>query len=161
MKNAEVEWGRNDAPKPLKPLLGIESLGGDDTWNLLIISSQIAGYDVHVHGKKTHPHRNPKDQCPNCKSAMPFKWLGYVHVLDVQKDRQFFLELTQTAAERLKKTLRDLDSLRGGSVCATREARTNRKPIQFGRLNIVRGEASLPAEKFPLETLLRLWGVER
>lgn len=151
-----------NCPPPSGPQMFVHRLKAHESLNCVILGTKIVGYWTHWDGKATLPCNGADDDCSPCKRHLPKRWKGYLHVYDTQRKRQVFLEITPVAAECIKRDIPSEQPMRGIRLNITRAAGDK------ARLSIsvwpadTSGDPQLwPAEKHPLETLLKLWGVEQ
>lgn len=92
--------------------------------------------------------------CAWCKTEMPERWKGYLHVWSMQHERDEFLELTWPCWRAARTGFSVVPNLRGYEVTAERgKGKTSRLWVTFGDPRRSTDIARLPLEKTPEEAL--------
>jgi hypothetical protein len=145
-------------PRP-GPELFILRLKGGELKTITIYSRSLFGVNVHWNGAKSEPHFKEEKNCNGCLKKMPMRWKGFLHGFCHEMGQEVFLELTPASAHSL------LDQLGQGTVMRGNRIQVKRTKGDKGRLIIacltaVPNPESLPPEKDPATSLLRLWGFQ-
>lgn len=146
------------APKPPGPELWVQRLGANQSFEVIAIGNEVRGVETHWMRGVTEPHYDDRAQCPGCLAQARLDWKGYLHVYNVQKREQVFMELTPGAYHHLRTQVSDIEQLRGLSFQVERKGARN-QPIKFTLLHTRPLKTNLPPEKDPMPSILKLWGI--
>jgi hypothetical protein len=147
-------------PKPAKRM-EVRRITSSESELYVCLSASVWGQGVHWCGKRTEEClAERKLECPGCCRGLPWKWKGYLHVVDASQ-AECFLELTATAIAALNAQMPDRNNLRGAMFRLKRTKGGAKGRYVVEVLDRVIPESELHAGKDPLETLRFLWSVKR
>jgi hypothetical protein len=152
------QLNRQDRPPKSGPDLWIRRLKKKQWVIVTILCDSIWGVYVHWNGSKTEPCFEDKKKCPGHARQLPLRWKGYLHVWDHERKEECFLELTPLSAEQLLEQLGQLCGMRG-SRCRVERMDGDKARLRVTLLGAGDHHGELPAEKSPLPTLSKLWGI--
>jgi hypothetical protein len=148
------------APMPRPgPAYSIVRLGGNQKIECYVCSPFIWGLLTHwiKRGKKGYAVecKAPAGNCLCDNETLPVRWRGYIHVYDVSRNCECFVELTPGVGEQMLAGQEERKSFRGMKVKIERTAKDN------GRLNVTvfpyaSIPAGLPESKDPRPYVLKL-----
>lgn len=136
-------------------------LKAGQSMDAVIVSRSLWGCYTHWNGRCSEPCYEGKGKCPGHKRGLPVRWKGYLHVYDVKRKRQCFLELTPTSADDLLRELGE-GAMRGQRVNIARQQgdKARLSVSVFSAERYTCDVSQLPEPKDPYKTLAKLWGVD-
>lgn len=154
------QLARAELGKSNKQEIFVKRLKGSESLTMTVYSP--APWGVMVHWSKARgrssPHYADRARCAGCKDNLPTKELYYVYGFEVEQNRLIFLELTEKAALSIKRQLGAGETMRGIGLYVQRTPASNGR-LQARVMNAHPMPNTLPADRDPEETLLRLWGI--
>lgn len=91
----------------------VKRLRANEQVNIAVLSDKIDGFISHWTGQVSIPCTEPETECEGHLKGFPQRWRGYLHCLDLESGKEYFLELTQGAEEQMSIQLEGVRSLRG------------------------------------------------
>jgi len=159
MKPPKITFARDDDPTPRKSVVGVRKVDANDVVTGTITSPTIQGYWTHWWNDRTVPHIVGEKLCKPCLKFIPMRWAGFIHLVGSGGGKGVFIELTQTARDRLLACTSKEEPLRGTIVSVSREGRRLRSPLVFQVLGRHHADEKLIRSPDILPTLERLWGL--
>jgi len=142
------------------PELFILRLKGNERFSFTSLATSIFGIWVHWSGNRSSPHYINAKKCPGCMEEQPKRWKGFLHAFCYEKKQEVFLELTPASASSLNRQVNAGRSTRGLRFTVLRTKGDNgRLVVQVEPYAPIAGEETLPLEKSPLGSLIKLWGL--
>lgn len=156
-----LDLNRQDLPPTGGPEMLVYRLKAGQSIDAIIISKALWGVYTHWNGRTSEPCYQAKGKCPGHKRGLPVRWKGYLHVWDVKKKRQCFLELTPTSAQDLLDAL-GVGQMRGQRIVIARQNGDKARLTVnvFGEDRYQCDLTKLPDPRDPYRTLAKLWGVD-
>lgn len=156
--------GQDDTPPGVKRSVNVRKVNATDQFAAVVCGHKIYGHWTHWIGK-TIPHIEPRERCSGCRSEKlaPLRWYGFLHCCDDQLKDEFFLEITDLAAQSIHEVIGVKEEglwrvKTGARLLIRRENYKKRAPILCDFLGMYEGEKPLPDRKNPSPTLSKLWG---
>jgi hypothetical protein len=147
-------------PPPNGPELLIVRLKAGKKLLCVILSQSLWGVWTHWNGARSEPCFQERAHCNGCKRGLPKRWKGYLHVWDLERRRQVFVELTPVAAESINSQVGLGSVLRGYRVTLERmKGDQSRLIVHVHPMHT--DSDTLPPAKDPAGTLTKLWGTDR
>ena len=144
----------DDAREMAWPMLRVPAKGMS---GLIILSQEMLGTCTHYFGGRTVPH---SDQgCRACDEQNQKRWHGYLAVWHPKAAKKAILEITDAAADTIKKVYATRKTLRSLSIAG------QRRPVKpNGTLIVQLIESEWAADGLPpspdvRRILLRMWGL--
>lgn len=153
-----AELNRDDRPPKAGPKWWIERIGAGREGLFTIFSRNIFGVWTHWQLHGSQPCFNRKEDCEGCKRNFPRRWKGYLHAYDHHAKRQCFLEITPIVAESIQQQLGEDQPVRGYRLKMKR-GNGPKARVKVEVLAPLGGGPELVEEKFPEETLRKLWSL--
>jgi len=161
MLNGHGEFAFDDhIPKP-GPEIFIKRLKGKEAITCTVLGQKIVGVWCHWNpkGNCSEPHYKDPAQCPGCVARRNKRWKGYLHCFCHEMGQDVFLEFTPHSAGSLSRQLPCNGSFRGNRFRIERSKGENGR-LMVAILTAVQTPDSLPKEKNPQASILKLWGYE-
>lgn len=141
------------------PELFVLRMKGNLVYHFIIWGCKIRGIWYHWRLNHSEPHFQDDENCPGCKARQPKKWKGFVHCYCVELKQEVFLELTPASSASLVAQFAPGASLRGCRIQVKRTGANNGR-LYTSVLTPITETSSLPAEKDPRPSILKLWGLD-
>ena len=148
----------SDCPPPFRPTLTLVRLKAGEQMTFRILSERVFGLYTHWNGKKSSPCLKDPAECQGCKRGYSTRWKGFLHVLNVQTQRQLIFECTAFATSLFLDQVEDRRHLRGLRVLCERSRGADNGRLKMTLLPGTTSFIDLPVEVCPLATLEKLWG---
>lgn len=159
----QFRFRRDDDPPPRRRVTEIKKFGPTDRGVYLVLADKVRGFHTHWLNDRTQPCQEDRENCPGCRQKAPDKWCGYLHVIDPETQKHWFLELTEFAKKRLDAMRIENGTLRGLFIHVQRERAHKRAPLQVTKVSRylmpTEDHLMLAVERDPLPTLMRIWGL--
>lgn len=151
---------QDSAPKP-GPETEIRRVPAAITVSCIVLSEKISGFWTHWAVDHSVPCQGKKETCPAHRSGYPLRWKGYLYVLDLRSNEEYFLELTPIAAKALEAVLGTSISWRGTRMEIRRgNGQKARLSVSVQEIGGQRPTGHLSAAKDVTQTLVALWGID-
>lgn len=148
---------RMDNPPSAGRVMQIRKVRESETLTCAIVSRSITGCRTHWNGKQTVPCFAEKRKCEGCRLGYPARWIGFLHVCNLDGSGAEFLELTTISANRLLHLQGDRPDLRGMIITVNREGGKKKAPLKVAAHPDCLDPQKLGKALEPWPTLQRLW----
>jgi len=101
----------------------------------VILSPFVMGYDTHWTSGRTMPCTKRTGHCKGCEVHAPYKWIGWLHCLEIGQKEEFFLELTDHAFYDAERARGAHATYRGLSVIWIRKRSSMKSPVVCTLIN--------------------------
>lgn len=151
------------APRPKPgPSHIVVQLDAGDMIDGVILSEEYFGVMVHWNdsaGKRgrSEPCTKEDQTCSGCENKRPVRWKGYLHVYDLLRKRDCFVELTPATGEQIDLQRSPGIPLRGQRIRLKRGDKGKRTRVQVEILPFQGDLSNLPEEKNPMPIMETLW----
>lgn len=153
------QLNRCDVPPPVKDVLYVQRLKGDERGQFILYSPAMWGVWTHFHNGRTQPCFENHDLCYGGHQETNLRWKGYVHCWSFMMGRQVILQFTENAARQLLSQLPSGCSLRGKTIEAARSKKSKgRMNVELDRYAMDRADGVPPAID-PLKSIFNMWGI--
>lgn len=147
---------RQDEPPPPGPRMEIRRVKANQRWQFIVLG-QPWGCWTHWVDDHGEPCIEPRKECPGCKRQKPLRWRCYVHVWNIIRQNDEFLELTALVRAQLDDLLPTGEPYRGQRIEVVR-GRGDKARMGLVLLPPCEVRGKLPDAKDPFPTLCKLWG---
>jgi len=104
---------RSVAPNDVGPEVWIKRLRANEAVSVVVLSDKCEGFNSHWTGNYSTLCIEPHEDCPGHQNGDPIRWRAYLHCMDLQSGKEFFLELTRGAWEQVSVQIDCKNSWRG------------------------------------------------
>jgi hypothetical protein len=136
----------------------VHRLQGGEEFSCIILSPKIWGPWTHWTGERSQPCYEPKNSCPGCQKGLPSRWKGYIHVIDIFRRKECFLELTPKSAELLTAQKDPDQDLRGLSFTLQR-GKGSKAKLSVRRTYGRTPDNQMPPARDPEPVIRLLWNM--
>lgn len=150
------EFNRQDEPPPPGPNMTVRRIRALQRLQFVLLG-QPWGTWTHYNGRSTEPCLKPKKECPGCKRQLAHRWKCYIHVWNLQRQTDEFLELTPASRAQLDDQLPTGEPYRGQRIEVAR-GKGDKSRLTVLLLPAVPVHGKMPESKDPYKLLCKLWG---
>jgi len=154
----------DDVGPSAAPSIDLKKINPDAKLSATICSHRVHGAWGHWNGKHTIACIKPLDDaevqenlCFGCHKGMPYRWYGFLHVVDQRGGSGFWICISNRGEQFLESVIPEGSPYRGAQIFSYRNGGHKKASLFFNYVGHVPDTVTLPEPADLLHLLDRIW----